>query len=304
MPSFGELLRRERELRKISLREVSEATKINLRYLEAMERNDFRHLPGGVFNKGFVRAFAQYIGVDPEGMINAYLLEERKQEDREAAAGEDGVLRGRGPAGGRTEPPPAPKTRRFPWLVAILALAAVGIVILVVWFVLARRSDEKAAPVEPARSGTASRDDSGPASLPPPPEREVDRTSSAPSSSAEADAQTAPEEAPEPTPSRTPDAPRAGAEDRSPSTSGAPDVRRVAVTLARPTSGRIVCDRRVEILDGRPAGTEWSLRCALLVVEAQDGGAVRVGVDGAAPDTIGQDGEPTSRDDLLVAGRN
>ncbi|HEX6853566.1 MAG TPA: helix-turn-helix transcriptional regulator [Candidatus Polarisedimenticolaceae bacterium] len=79
MPSFGETLRRERELRQISLREISEATKINLRYLDALERDDFRHLPGGVFNKGFVRAYAQYIGIDADGMVDAYLDEERRQ---------------------------------------------------------------------------------------------------------------------------------------------------------------------------------------------------------------------------------
>ena len=69
MPSFGEELKRERELRRISLREVSEATKINIRYLEALENNEFRHLPGGVFNKGFVRAYSEFIGVDPEAML-------------------------------------------------------------------------------------------------------------------------------------------------------------------------------------------------------------------------------------------
>ena len=71
--SFGEELKRERELREISLREVSEATKISLRYLEALERNDFRNLPGGVFNRGFVRAYSQFIGVDPDSMVDAYM---------------------------------------------------------------------------------------------------------------------------------------------------------------------------------------------------------------------------------------
>jgi cytoskeletal protein RodZ len=82
MSSFGETLKRERELRQISLREISEATKINLRYLDALERNDFRHLPGGVFNKGFVRAYAQFIGIDPEAMATAYLDEEQHQQAR------------------------------------------------------------------------------------------------------------------------------------------------------------------------------------------------------------------------------
>ena len=87
MSSFGETLRRERELRQISLREISEATKINLRYLDALERDDFRHLPGGVFNKGFVRAYAQFIGIDPETMVTAYLEEEGRQQARAARAG-------------------------------------------------------------------------------------------------------------------------------------------------------------------------------------------------------------------------
>ena len=85
MASFGDSLRRERELRQITLREISEATKVNHRYLEALERNDFRHLPGGVFNKGFVRAYAQYIGIDPDRMVLAYLEEERRQAGPTAA---------------------------------------------------------------------------------------------------------------------------------------------------------------------------------------------------------------------------
>src|SRR5882672_3303247 len=84
MSSFGETLRRERELRQISLREIAEATKINLRYLDALERDDFRHLPGGVFNKGFVRAYAQFIGIDPETMVTAYLEEDGRQQARAA----------------------------------------------------------------------------------------------------------------------------------------------------------------------------------------------------------------------------
>jgi cytoskeletal protein RodZ len=85
MASFGETLRRERELRRISLREVNEATKINIRYLEALERNDFTYLPAGAFTRGFIRSYARYIGLDETEMINAYLYElGRQQEDREA----------------------------------------------------------------------------------------------------------------------------------------------------------------------------------------------------------------------------
>src|SRR5262245_51545846 len=75
MATFGETLTRERELREISLRQISEATKINIRYLEALEENRFDSLPGGLFNKGFIRAYANFIGLDGEAMVNAYLQE-------------------------------------------------------------------------------------------------------------------------------------------------------------------------------------------------------------------------------------
>src|SRR5262245_202162 len=115
MSSFGESLKRERELRQISLREISEATKINLRYLEALERNDFRHLPGGVFNKGFVRAYAQFIGVDPEVMTTAYLQEEQRQL---ADAGK--MNPAEAPAAERDLPGPAPASRI--WLLVVIVL--------------------------------------------------------------------------------------------------------------------------------------------------------------------------------------
>jgi len=115
MSSFGETLRRERELRQISLREISEATKINLRYLDALERDDFRHLPGGVFNKGFVRAYAQFIGVDPESMVTAYLEEEGRQTAR--AARSSGAP---APAPEPAEVPRAPGVRL--WFTALVIL--------------------------------------------------------------------------------------------------------------------------------------------------------------------------------------
>lgn len=73
--SFGEVLRRERQLRGFTLQEISGATKISMRHLEALESNDFPTLPGGVFNKGFLRAYATFIGLDAEEMINHYLYE-------------------------------------------------------------------------------------------------------------------------------------------------------------------------------------------------------------------------------------
>ena len=124
MSSFGEMLRRERELRQISLREIAEATKISLRYLDSLEKDDFKHLPGGVFNKGFVRAYAQFIGVDPETMVTAYLEEEQRQR-AEAAQAAAGAAAATAPVEDAA-PERAPATR---WWLAALAVVLVLLLI-------------------------------------------------------------------------------------------------------------------------------------------------------------------------------
>lgn len=93
--SFGDSLRRQRELRGISLREVSEATKINVRYLEALERNDFSFLPAGAFTRGFIRSYAHQVGLDETEVIDAYLYELGKQEAEreEGDTGDETVFR-------------------------------------------------------------------------------------------------------------------------------------------------------------------------------------------------------------------
>jgi cytoskeleton protein RodZ len=73
VPSFGERLRKEREQRKITLDDISSSTKISTRMLRALEDEHFDELPGGVFNKGFVRAYARHIGLDEEQAITDYL---------------------------------------------------------------------------------------------------------------------------------------------------------------------------------------------------------------------------------------
>jgi len=169
MSSFGEELRRERELRRISLREVAEATKINLRYLEALESNDFQHLPGGIFNRGFVRAYAQYIGVDPDAMVNAYLLEDRVQSDPTLSS--KGLLRGQPGLGQGSSPgtavgEDAARSRILKW--ALLVVLGVGILIAAAWAILVLRcgapgasrqtmASVEAAALRPSAPGTERR---------------------------------------------------------------------------------------------------------------------------------------------------
>ena len=70
--SFGEQLRLAREARGISLREISEQTRISTRYLEAIETGDLKRLPGGIFNRSFIKAYAKYIGYDEQEALDAY----------------------------------------------------------------------------------------------------------------------------------------------------------------------------------------------------------------------------------------
>ena len=70
---FGDRLRREREMRGVSLDEIAERTKIGTRLLKALEEEQFELLPGGIFNKGFVRAYANYLGMDEEQTVAEYL---------------------------------------------------------------------------------------------------------------------------------------------------------------------------------------------------------------------------------------
>lgn len=72
LASFGEELRREREIRGISLKEIADATKISKRFLDALERNDHKTLPAPVFTRGFVREYARYVGLNVEEMVNRY----------------------------------------------------------------------------------------------------------------------------------------------------------------------------------------------------------------------------------------
>jgi cytoskeletal protein RodZ len=73
MASFGENLRRERELRGVSLREISEATKISVRFLQALENDRLDQLPGGLFPRAFVRQYAKVLGLDAERTVAEYL---------------------------------------------------------------------------------------------------------------------------------------------------------------------------------------------------------------------------------------
>lgn len=93
--SLGEKLRTAREERGISIGEVAEQTRISPLYLSAIDQNDFKALPGGIFNKGFVRSYAKYVGVDEQEALQDYsrlMAENTHTEDGAARAYRPEVL--------------------------------------------------------------------------------------------------------------------------------------------------------------------------------------------------------------------
>ena len=83
--SFGEEMRKEREIRGISLKEIADATKISKRYLEAIERDNYVALPAPVFTRGFVREYARYLGLNPDEAVDRYVHFRQSLEEMGAA---------------------------------------------------------------------------------------------------------------------------------------------------------------------------------------------------------------------------
>ena len=80
MAPIGMELKRERELRGITLQEIADATKINIRYLRDLEEERLDNLPGTFFIKGIIRSFAKYMGLDESTILNSYYESELHQE--------------------------------------------------------------------------------------------------------------------------------------------------------------------------------------------------------------------------------
>ena len=151
--SFGPWLRQQREVRGIDRREVADASKISVRYIDALESNHFEILPAEVFTKGFLRQYAAYVGLDPEDVVNYYLA--ALQAHREQLE-PDLEMPSRPRSSGRTN---------FKWLLAALVLAAV--LLAVVWLIF--RASMPANPWSSPADGASTTAVARPDPDPPPP---------------------------------------------------------------------------------------------------------------------------------------
>jgi len=134
---LGAELRKQREIRGISLKEIADATKISRRYLEALESDDHSMLPAPVFTRGFVREFARHIGLDAEEMADRYNALAKAEADVEA----EDELR-------HSQPLPLVRVDRNLVVFAVLLLAFC----IVVWWVWRNMGTASEEPVRAAET--------------------------------------------------------------------------------------------------------------------------------------------------------
>jgi cytoskeletal protein RodZ len=126
-PDFGSRMKRSREERGVSLRQIADATKISVGSLEALERNDISRLPGGIFSRAFVRSYAIEIGADPEQAVRDFIVQ---FPDDSVTAGSPHVAQ-------RDYETEMARSRRSP--ASIIALAAVSQIVAVILFLALAR---------------------------------------------------------------------------------------------------------------------------------------------------------------------
>ncbi len=141
--SFGAWLRRQREAREISLREIADSSRISLRYLEAFEQDRFDVLPARVFAQGFLREYAKYVGLDPDEVVNHFLSAQQNGEPDEEAEEES-----------------RPRRARTNWLFNLVLIAAVVATLVLTALVAfnrerSRAREEAASPPPSAASALA-----------------------------------------------------------------------------------------------------------------------------------------------------
>ena len=202
MGSFGDRLKKEREQRGITLDDISLTTKIGTRLLRALEEEKFEQLPGGIFNKGFVRAYARHVGLNEDQTVADYMTAVGAGQPKTQAEQEAFPIQ---LPQERKAPPPVPDRRarparlaggretaaEIPWGILAIVLVVIAIA-LASWSYLHR-------PVEPDKSRVAP----PPATEPAPAPNSTTDNGANPAPTPAAPAETEPPQNANPTPQNT-----------------------------------------------------------------------------------------------------
>lgn len=286
--TFGERLKREREMRGVSLEEIATATRISTRFLEALENEQWERLPGGIFNRGFIRSVARFLGLDEESLIAEYAM--ATNDPPEVAVWAES-------AGQQAQP------RRWPWLILVLLLLLGSgwfayrrvspylsqISQLSIWKKLPRLVSRAAPPVSSNPATTRK-----PAVSPP----AASASGEAPAAAVTATAAAAPTSTSAAAPSSSPAAPDS-------------TMLELQVEAGRPTRVSVVADGKA-LFDGRmtPGQSQRFEAKERFQVSAGDSGAVLLELNGQTLPPLGPPDQPGSatltRKDLkkLQGGQN
>ena len=129
MTDIGRELAQARQRAALSLQDLSRRTKISVPILEALERNDIKNLPGGLYTRGLLRAYAREVGCDPEDVVRRFRESlDGELTEHEITLAEIARTAERAPTGGRAVPPDSTDSdrRRTITQLAIIALALLG----------------------------------------------------------------------------------------------------------------------------------------------------------------------------------
>jgi cytoskeleton protein RodZ len=147
---FGTRLRQAREGREITLQQIADSTKLSVRALAALERNEIKKLPPGIFLRGLIRAYAKEVGLDPEQTVRDFLAQSAPAHPQPHAWSPVAEDDSSGLDSGRR-----PSTTAF----QLVGLSVVAVLVVVYVAVTDRRGRDESpapqrgvsAPVEPAR---------------------------------------------------------------------------------------------------------------------------------------------------------
>jgi cytoskeletal protein RodZ len=133
---FGEELKAERERRGISLNDVAVSTRVSMRHLHALEEDNYRELPGGVFNRGIVRSYAQHCGLDVSSTVDNFQRALRDSGIDTEIKDEDWVQFAEAVQRNRES---SAMQRRWRWFgVAAMLLVVIGLSAGVLWLLVHR----------------------------------------------------------------------------------------------------------------------------------------------------------------------
>lgn len=155
----GTDLRRARTRREIELPEVEAATRIRVRFLEAIEREEWDALPGGVYTRGFIRAYGSYLGMDGDRLARDY--REQVEGAREGAGPSPETVPS---AGSRSADSPRRRPSIRPGPAAVAAVLAVAAIAILAW----PEADEDVGTVEKGSTARPAVSPVAPASSPNP----------------------------------------------------------------------------------------------------------------------------------------